>query len=157
MKSQKSVQLNTIDKEIEELIKEFEQTQIKQNKILSSLKNKVKVREEIEDTPILQSGISLSQGDKIEENRIVLTVKELPYSESFQPQIGDEVRIVNPKPGQASRGKIQGFCKDRKARVKVENSARPIGRAWKNIVCVHRPVTKKDGGQGSYKRRLYVK
>ena len=154
MKSQKSIQLNSIDKEIEELIKEFEKTQIKQNEILSSLKSKVKIREEFEDSTVLQSETSNSQGDKID--RIVLSVKELPYSESFKPEIGDEVRIVNPKPGQANRGKVQGFCKDGKARVKVANSTRPIDRAWKNLVCLHRSISK-DGGQGCHKRRFVSK
>ena len=33
------------------------------------------------------------------------------------PGIGDYVRIINPKPGQPNRGKIEGFCADGKAKV----------------------------------------
>ena len=42
---------------------------------------------------------------------------EKAYDELTLPGIGDYVRIINPKPGQPNRGKIEGFCADGKAKV----------------------------------------
>ena len=155
MRNQGSSQLKSIDQDIEELIKEFEQTQIRQNEILSILKSKIKNSEGIRDKSSLPSVEQISQEIGAREDRIGLNVKELTYNNLFKPQIGDEVRIVNPRPSQVNRGKIQGFCRDGKARIKVEGSKKPIDRAVKNIVCVQRSVIEKDGGKGSYKRRFY--
>ena len=39
------------------------------------------------------------------------------YNKSTLPEIGDYVRIVNPKTGQTKRGTAEGFCADGKAKV----------------------------------------
>ena len=43
--------------------------------------------------------------------------KELEYTAENVPEVGDSVRIINPRLGQCDGGIIQGFCRDRKAKI----------------------------------------
>ena len=148
MKSSHQQQNKDINDEIRQLIQEFERTQIKQNEILRKIKERVKQQEEERTVANRQKAPnSQKQGEK----KVVLKLKEIPYTNEFKPKVGDEVRILNPKGRQPTRGIIQGFCKDNKARVKVKDQSKPIDRAWKNLVCTYRDIDKYDDGNS--KRR----
>ena len=40
------------------------------------------------------------------------------YDNTTIPEIGDLVRIINPKTGQPNKGTIEGFCADGKAKIR---------------------------------------
>ena len=138
-----------IDRDIDKLIQEFENTQVRQNDIIRKIKRKVQLRDELRES---QGPPPIPVGYSVDVDKG--TIPELPYTETFQPLIGDEVRILNPREGQRTKGTVQGFCKDGKARVKVGPTHKLIDRSWKNIVCTKRAVqVNQDGGEGSSKRR----
>ena len=57
---------------------------------------------------------------------------ELAYNITTLPEVGDIVRIINPKPGQECRGVIEGFCSDGKAKIR-SNQGVLLTRLPKNI------------------------
>ena len=123
-----------LDKDINELIREFERTQIRQNELLGLLKTKIRQKDKIVTAERVEE-------DQFRENTKEITsvsVPELPYNPSFQPRIGDEVRIINPRKGQKNRGVVQSFGTDGKVRVNVGAKHKPIDRLWKNLTCTKR-------------------
>ena len=156
MKSSLPQPTTTIDEEIQQLIKAFERTQITQNEIIRKLKEKVKYKDQartLNSRGMVDTGEAALQGAQV-GNKIILNVKELNYTKDFPPKVGDEVRILNPRENQPNRGIIQGFCRDKKARVKVKGHHKPIDRAWKNIVCTYRQSEQlQNDGKRSSKRR----
>ena len=49
-------------------------------------------------------------------SKVKFTEKPLYTSDNI-PEVGDSVRIINPKPGQCDRGIVKGFCRDGKVKV----------------------------------------
>lgn len=58
--------------------------------------------------------------------------RETTYNESITPEVGDNVRIINPKQGQEHSGIINGFCRDGKVKI-LTNSGVIITRLPKNV------------------------
>ena len=62
-----------------------------------------------------------------------VTIKqEKAYDKSKLPEIGDYVRIINPKTGQPNRETIEGFCTDGKAKIHCARNI-VITRQTKNL------------------------
>ena len=57
---------------------------------------------------------------------------ELEYTTTIVPQIGDRVRIINPRRGQCPRGTVQGFCADDKLKIFTDNGS-VVTRMAKNV------------------------
>ena len=58
--------------------------------------------------------------------------KEYAYDSVNSPEIGDEVRIVNPKPGQHNQGTVEGFCTDGKLKIRTKQG-KIVTRQPKNV------------------------
>ena len=58
--------------------------------------------------------------------------RELKYQSGEVPAIGDEVRIINPKPGQRNKGVIYGYCTDGKVKIRTDQGV-TITRLPKNL------------------------
>ena len=82
-------------------------------------------------TPVAQQVIEQVQIVQPEETR------EQFYNEDLQPNVNDEVRILNPKPWQARNGVIQGFTRDGKLKI-YTTSRQVVQRLPKNVVCTRR-------------------
>ena len=63
--------------------------------------------------------------EKVESANIKIAKikKELEYTRNNVPEIGDAIRIINPRPGQEARGTIEDFCRDGKAKIRT-----PLGK-----------------------------
>ena len=63
--------------------------------------------------------------EKVESTNIKIAKikKELEYTRNNVPEIGDVIRIINPRPGQEARGTIEDFCRDGKAKIRT-----PLGK-----------------------------
>ena len=58
--------------------------------------------------------------------------KERAYNRETLPEIGDKVRIVNPKPGQRDQGTVEGFYVDGKPKIRTGTNT-VITRQPKNV------------------------
>ena len=58
--------------------------------------------------------------------------KERAYDDVNSSEIGDEVRIVNPKPGQHNQGTVEGFCVDGKLKIRTKQG-KIVTRQPKNV------------------------
>ena len=59
-------------------------------------------------------------GCKIIKSTVAQIKRELEYTDTNEPEIGDVVRIVNPSQGQEIGGVIEDFCKDGKAKIRTQ-------------------------------------
>ena len=60
--------------------------------------------------------------------------KERSYTSTFEPEIGDHIRIRNPQDNQPSEGIVRGFCSDGK--LKIGDNKTFILRLPKNVACI---------------------
>ena len=121
---------------------------------MSSRKDKNELRKEVErltrqlsritiDEEIIERRLLLAkdnlENDMLEKvtqggDILVQNISPIKSQTSLeQPQIGDFVRIINPKPGQENCGTIEGFYKDGKVKIRTKKGL-VIRRLPHNII-----------------------
>ena len=57
---------------------------------------------------------------------------EYPYTNAVRPELGDRVRILNPKKGQRDVGVVVAFCSDGKLKIHTDHDT-ILTRLPKNV------------------------
>ena len=84
------------------------------------------------------NGVSTIQVEQYHHDTDDSSDNEATYDRLFRPQVGDKVRILNPKRNQKNKGVVRNFCRDGKVRISIGKGLKLIDRAPSNIVCTNR-------------------
>ena len=116
--------------ELQLLTSQLEQTRIQQDLIekkLANVWNQLHIKEAVSSTvdDIFSGEPKYQLSNRNNPKRLtqetvtskVKFIEEPLYTSDNIPQVGDSVRIINPKPGQCDRGTVKGFCRDGKVKI----------------------------------------
>ena len=118
--------------ELQELRNSLINLQIRQNEVQDSIGRVLQALEQQTNnvnTPVAQPIVDASIATQEE--------RELNYTDTLQPKVNDEVRILNPNALQPRTGIVSGFTRDGKLKIRTRYST-IIQRSPKNVVCVRR-------------------
>ena len=98
---------------------------------------KVINRSTIVTEPVLSHAVETNQeqqavNNKFKLGRVSHIVQERPYSKTVRPEVGDHVRILNPKKGQRDVGIVYDFCSDGKLKIRTDRGT-ILTRLPKNV------------------------
>ena len=121
---------NELILELQLLTSQLEQTRIQQEliekklaKVWNQLHTKEAISTTIDDSFVSQPKYQSNKQTcfkRLRKETVTSKVKfteEPLYTSDNIPEVGDSVRIINPKPGQCDRGIVKEFCRDGKVKV----------------------------------------
>ena len=111
-----------LETELTTITEHLVQLRIQQDRLerrLTTIQEQIGTRDRGVNPP--SKGVDQHHHDRT-NNNIVNVAREIEYNNSDNtPNIGDNMRIVNPKRGQQRFGVIVGFCRDGKLKVQTAN------------------------------------
>ena len=134
------------DDEIQELTSRITQLHIQQQRLeqrLTRVQRRIEgERVEARHEQSRRTGIDREAQPQIVEERrpndrgvtstVIWHQRERVYNATFEPQIGDRVRIINPRNGQHPWEAVQGYCRDGKQKI-YSNQGQLITHMPKNV------------------------